>query len=369
VMGVAPAGPNTPPDPAVPPDEPDSTEAAGLDSGRRSRGLKRLLRNRIVQLVLFDLIFIIVVTAIRPDFARTENLKLILENFALQSIVMTEMVLLLAAGRFDLSVDGTAAVTAIVSGRVMAESGVSPYLALAIGLALGAVIGVANGWLIEHLGLNPLITTLATWWITTGAALGLSGGVAPSDFPQAFLDLGQARIFGLLITTWYAIVILPIVGVVLWGTRFGYHVKATGGNRDAARLNGVKVRRIGVLLFALSGLASAFAGVIFAAQLGSASPVALDGMALDIIAAAVIGGASLYGGRGSVIGGLLGLLLLNMIGNASIYVGISPFWQKAIAGTILLIAIFADATEGRSMSPLRRRLLRRQRSALSERRT
>lgn len=338
-----------------------SDEVAAVPATRSAR--RSWLLRRELHLVAFIALFIVLVTLVAPDFASVTNFKQIIENMALESIVMAAMVLLLAAGRFDLSVDGVAAVSAIVGGILIARVGVSPLVAVVVALLIGAGIGLINGLLIERLGLNPLMTTLATWWITTGAALGLTGGIAPSGFPDSFLALGQTRFLGLLATTWYAIAIVPVLAIVLWLTKFGYHVKATGGDRDSARLNAVRVAGIGLILFTITGLASAFAGVMFSARLGSASPVALDGMALNVIAAAVIGGASLYGGRGSVLGGLLGLFLLNMINSASIYVGVSPFWQRAISGVILLVAILADVLSEDSRLRMPRPWRRRTRTA------
>jgi ribose/xylose/arabinose/galactoside ABC-type transport system permease subunit len=147
---------------------------------------------------------------------------------------------------------------------------------------------------------------------------------------------------GTFISLWYALAVCVIGGLILSQTKIGSHVFAVGGNRSAARLNGINTRRLGIVLYTLSGLASAAAGILFAAQLDSAGATPFNGLALTVIAGAVIGGASIYGGRGSILGALLGLLLLSMLGNATIYVGISPFWQQAIDGAVLLVAVLSD---------------------------
>ena len=291
---------------------------------------------------MLDLVFIALVGSYNSDFLRIENFRVILDNMGLDAIVMVGTVLLLAAGRFDLSIDGVAALSGIVTGKLLVDAGVATVPAMAAGLATGLAAGLINGILIECAGLNPLMTTLATWWASTGIALGLTQGYSPFGFPGAFTQIGQATFFGSMIAVYYATVVLVVAAGVLTFSRFGYHLFATGGDREASRLNGIRVSRIGILLYMLAGLLSAAAGLIFAARLSTASPVAFDGLALDVIAAAVIGGASLNGGRGSIIGGLLGLLLLNMLGNAAIYVGISPYWQKAISGAVLLVAVSGD---------------------------
>jgi ribose transport system permease protein len=332
-------------------------------SSAAGRALRKLLRSalgsRVGGLVVLDLVFIALVGSYNSDFLRIENFRVILDNMGLDAVVMVGTVLLLAAGRFDLSIDGVAALSGIVTGKLLVETGLATVPAVAAGLGTGLAVGLINGVLIERFGLNPLMTTLATWWGTTGVALGLTQGYSPFGFPDAFTQIGQTTFFGSMIAVYYAIVVLVVAAAVLTFSRFGYHIFATGGDREAARLNGIRVNRIGIVLYMLAGLLSAAAGLIFAARLSTASPVAFDGLALDVIAAAVIGGASLNGGRGSIIGGLLGLLLLNMLGNAAIYVGISPYWQKAISGAVLLVAVsgdvLAERIQGSDWRPWRRR--------------
>jgi ribose transport system permease protein len=320
-----------------------------------------LLRNRVWSLVVFELIFMAAVGAYNSDFLRVANFRVIIDNMSLDAVAMVGTVFLLAAGRFDLSIDGVANLSGITAGLSMVDWGLPWELGVAVGLGTGLLVGMINGVLIEAYGFNPLMTTLGTWWATTGIALGLTKGYTPYGFPQSFADLGQATVGSVLIEVWYAVAIIAVAAIVLRFTRFGYHVYATGGDRDAARLNGIKVVAIGLSLYALSGLLSGLVGTIFAARLASAPATAFDGLALNVIAAAVVGGASLTGGRGSIIGGVLGLFLLNMLSNAAIYVGISPYWEKAISGAVLLIAVGADvaatrreARAGETDSPRRR---------------
>jgi ribose transport system permease protein len=310
---------------------------------RRPSGLRRLLRSRVTALIAFLAVYSAVVTATDPEFMTVETWQVIFENMALESIAAAATVMLSAAGRFDLSIDGIAALSGILAGKLMLGAGFPGLAAALVGLAFGLGVGLLNGVLIELLDLNPLVTTLATWWIAAGAALGLTGGIAPYGFPQSFLDLGQATVGPVLILIVYALVIVPILAIVLRFTTFGYHVYAVGGDREAARLNGIPARRVGVLLYGLSGIAAAFVGVFFAARLGTATPDAVNGLALNVIAAAIIGGASLNGGRGSVIGAFLGILLLNVMIVGSFYLGVPAFWVRTISGVVLFAAVLADA--------------------------
>lgn len=301
-----------------------------------------ILRNRIAALVAIEVVFIALTTALNPDFLRPQNFVVLLDNMAYPAIVAAFTVAILAAGRFDLSIGGVAALSAIVSGKMMTDGGQPVWLSVAAGVGTGLFVGFANGYLIERFNLNPLMTTLATWWFAQGAALGITQSLSPSSFPDSFTAVGQARFLGLAMPVWIALVLCILVGVVLTRTKLGYHVFATGGDRAAARLNGVKVRRVGILVYVGSGFAASLAGLLFASRLDSAPAQAFTGMALTVIAAVVIGGASLEGGSGSVTGALLGLFLLQLFGNAAIYVGISPYWQQSISGVILLVAIIAD---------------------------
>ncbi len=315
-----------------------------------------LLKSRTIALLVFNAVFIVAVGLYNPDFLAPDNLRVIAENMALEAIVMVGAVFLLAAGRFDLSVDGSATLSGVVAGLVLTNTGLPWVFALLAGFATGLAFGIANGILIEFIGMDPLMTTLGMWWLGIGIALGATQGYSPYGFPEGFSNLGQARVGGMLIFVYYAIAIVAIGAVVLSLTRFGWQVFATGGDREASRLNGVKVVKIGFILYAASGLLAGIAGTIFAARLGTATSQAFDGLALNVIAAAVIGGAALTGGRGSVIGGVLGLLLLNMLGNAAIFVGLSPYWQKGISGVVLLVAVAADVVGRRRSS---RRLTQR----------
>lgn len=303
---------------------------------------RRALHSRITLIAIIDIVFVITIWFINPDFVRWQNFVVIIDNMALPAIVMVPTVMLLAAGRFDLSIDGTAALAGMTAGIVLTNTGLGTLGGILAGLLVGLLIGVVNGVLIERFDLNPLVTTLATWWIAAGTAVGVAGGTTVYGFPTLFQQLGQTRVGGTLISTWYAVVICLAAGIFLSLTKIGYHIFAVGGNRDAARLNGINTRRIGISLYAMSGVAAAFAGVVFSGRLNGASPSPFDGLSLTVIAGAVIGGASIYGGRGSIAGAVLGLLLLSMLGNAAIYVGISPFWQKAISGVVLLAAVLSD---------------------------
>lgn len=356
------------PDVATATEKDDSIISHGRRPGGRSfaRQLIKVAKSRVAALLAFDLIFILIVGSFVPTFAHPANLRVLLDGMAPQAIVAAAMAALLAAGRFDLSVDGVAALSGILVGKMMLVLSIPVAPAVVLGVLFGAGVGFLQGVAVERLNFNPVVISLALWWITTGVAFGLVENSVPAGFPAAFGALGQTRIGGLLIYDYYALAIVPVIAVILTFTKFGYHVFATGGDREASRLKGVRVERVGIALYALTAAAAAFAGIIFAARIDSAQPNALDNMALNVIAAAIIGGAALTGGRASIFGAMLGLFLLLALSNAAIFLGISPLWQKAISGTVLAAAVTADAFSERTSGGRRRRsFVRRIRRRLS----
>jgi ribose transport system permease protein len=315
--------------------------------GRTFKRLASLTRSRVAMLILFDGVIFATVGIIEPGFASLSNVKVLVDGMALQAIVAAAMAALLAGGRFDLSVDGVAALSGIVTAKLMLNLGLSAGEAIPLGLMFGAAIGLCQGMAVELFGFNPIVISLAFWWITSGVSSGITANTIPSTFSHTFSALGQDRLAGFALYDYYALVLIALAWFVLRHTRFGYHVFATGGDRESSRLKGIRVHRVGILLYMATATAAALAGIVFAASIDSAQPAPLNGMALNVIAAAVIGGAALNGGRASIVGTVLGLFLLNMLTNASIFLNISSLWEQAISGVVLASAVMVDAISER----------------------
>ncbi len=309
--------------------------------GRKSR-ISIVFGRREVILLLINIAFIIGMTFLTPYFFTVSNFRVMIVGMAMETIVLAAMVILLVGGMFDLSVDGVVNMTGVVVGALLV-AGIPIPLAIAGGFLAGGLVGLINGVAVTRLKMNALMTTLGTWWVAQGIAYGLTAGISSHGFPQAFKDLGLADPFGLQMPVWYMIVLVPLFILLLAKTRFGYHVYATGGNREASRLHGVLVNRVTIISFILVALTAALAGIIYDARLNAAVPNAVNGMNLRVIAGAVIGGCSLTGGEGNIIGALLGLLFMTMLTNGSIILGISPYWQMSVLGVVVLVAVWADA--------------------------
>ncbi len=313
--------------------------------GRKSL-TRRVLGRREVIMIILNVLFILVVSRLTPYFFYAENgfanFRVMFVGMAMEAIVLAAMVFLLVGGMFDLSVDGVVNMSGVVTGALLFQ-GVNIWLAITAGIGSALVIGLINGIAVTWLKMNPLMTTLGTWWIAQGIANGITSGLPASTFPQPFVDLGYAQPLNITMPIWYALILVPLAIWVLARTKFGYHVYATGGNREGSRLHGVKVNRVTLISFVLVALAGALTGLVYAARLNSASPQTVSGLNLRVIAGAVIGGCSLTGGEGTIIGALLGLLFMTMLSNASIVLGVSPYWQVSILGVVVLIAVGADA--------------------------
>src|SRR5581483_7897560 len=277
----------------------------------RKRWRSRIFGRREVILLLINLIFILGMTALTPYFFTVANFRVMIVGMAMETIVLAAMVILLVGGMFDLSVDGVVNMTGVIVGALIVRE-VSIPLAILGGLAAGGIAGLINGVAVTKLRMNPLMTTLGTWWVAQGIAFGITQGISSHSFPKEFIELGTATPFGLAMPIWYMIVLVPLLGWALARTRFGYHVYATGGNREAARLHGIQVDRVTIISFVLVALASALTGIIYAARLNAAVPNAVNGLNLRVIAGAVIGGCALTGGEGNIVGALLGLLFMTM---------------------------------------------------------
>ena len=297
--------------------------------------------SRNVWLILLSIIMCIIMSILSPYFLTGANLIVIIDNMALEAIVLVGIALLLITGFFDISIDGVVILSGIVAGLIM-NAGISWVLACLAGIMVGAGFGLANGILVAKLNINALITTMAMLWISSGMAMGLTKAASPYGFPEAFQVIGQYRIFGIRAFVLYAIPIILLATFMLNRCVQGRHIFAIGGNRQIADLVGIKSARIIINLYVFMGVLASFIGLIMASRLDSASIVAVDGVAFKVMAACVVGGCSLSGGKGTIIGGVLGLVIMSILGNSIVLLGISPHWQKVVVGSVLLSAVLIE---------------------------
>lgn len=304
--------------------------------------IKQLLQDRVFTLAITIALLFLVCSIIWPyKFPTFENISLVLLNLSIESIVAVGMMLLLISGMFDLSVGSVVAFAGSITAYFMYWYGMYVPVAILVGLASAALIGLINGFFVAKIGINPLIQTLAMMGIVRGMAL-MVAGAGIQNLPAAFNALGQSKFLGLQTPVWFMVFIVAIFSLLVSNTVFFRQFYYIGGNEKAARLSGIRVERVKITGFVLISLLSGLAGILLASRLGAALATSGRGMELRVITAVILGGASLLGGHGKIIGALLGTIFMGMVSNIMILARVSGYWQEIVLGLILILAVAVD---------------------------
>jgi L-arabinose transport system permease protein len=320
---------------------------------RRSRGGNAL--RRVMQqsgIVLVFLILVVLLAVLVPDFMTRGNVVGLLLSVTLTGTIAATMMLVLALGEVDLSVASTVAFAGVVAS-VAADSFGAP-LGILIGVLAGGAVGFCNGVVVAKFGVNSLIATLAAMEIVRGLAYITSGGDAVMILAPGFFSLASYSFLGLSAPVWVMFGCFVVFGIVLNYTVFGRDVLAIGGNVEAARLAGLPVDRIRILVFVLQGLLAGFAGTLLASRMGLGDPKTSIGLELGVISACVLGGVSLSGGIASISGVVVGVLIMGCVQDAMGLLNVPDFYQYLVRGGILLLAVLFDRWKtGRAASVIR----------------
>lgn len=286
-----------------------------------------------------SLVLLVVIFAISSHyFLTTRNINDLLVNSLFVLFVAVGMSFVIIAGGIDLSVGSTMALAGCITGLLLVHGFPAP-IAVVAGLAGGAVVGLVNGLLITRLGLADFIVTLVTLSVVRGIVELITANDSVR-YPQGSLDsLVTAHLGGASMAILYAAIIVAVMAFVARFTRFGRSVFAVGMNPRAAHLSGINVRRPRLLVYVLSGLLAATSGIFLASYLSGVQPVQGNGYEMTAIAAAAIGGTSLAGGKGSVIGAALGAILLTTLQNGLLLLGLNAFWFQVITGLVIIVAV------------------------------
>ncbi len=274
-------------------------------------------------------------------FLTWKNLSNILTQTSVTLIMAVGMTFVITTAEIDLSVGSLLALCAMVSGMLL-EAGHSIPAALGAGMITGAISGLIAGGIVVTWGLPSFIVTLGLLYIDRGIALLLTDAKPLYGFPEQFTVIAKGSLFGLPFPALEALAAVVLGQIVLSKTAFGRKVVAAGGNPIAARLSGVSVGKIKMGVFLLSGLCAGVASIITIARQDSASPIVGEGQELDVIAAVIIGGTSLFGGRGTVVGTLFGALLMGVLRNGLTLIDIASVWQKIVIGCVIVVAVLLD---------------------------
>lgn len=307
------------------------------------RRLFRVLAAGEAGVVLALIIICVVFQTIEPAFGSSADIRAILSALSYLGIISVGQIILLVGGEFDLSVGSTAGLSAIVAADAMAVHSLPVALSLLIGLLVGALVGLVNGVVVVVFRIPAFIATLGMLFVAQGATQVITNGQPIYPLPESISRFGQATPIFSLGWSFLFFVLVAILGeAFLRLTVPGRTMYAVGGNPVVARLAGVRVERFKMGAFVLSGTLSAAAGIFLMGNLGSGSTSIGQGWELLVIAGVVVGGVSLFGGVGSVIGGVTGMLLLQVVQSGLVVVGISPNWQTIAVGSIMVLAVGLD---------------------------
>lgn len=291
----------------------------------------------------FILLLVVIILSVSSDkFFTVSNLSNVALQSSLVAIITIGMTMVMLTAGIDLSVGSIAALSGTICAGLMARNDLSITLSILIGVSVGVTAGLINGAITVFGKIPPFVTTLAMLGIARGLTLVYTEGRPISGFERAFTNLGTETIGPIPIPVFIWLVLLLIVFLVLRYTRFGLYIYAIGGNEETARLAGIRIRLIKILVYAISGGFASISGILLTARLWSAQPQMAVGIELDAIAAAVLGGVSLFGGVGNVIGASVGALIIGVLGNGLNLLRIPSYLQQVIKGIVFILAASLD---------------------------
>lgn len=321
-------------------------------SGRRShqRPWVESLLSGVGPLLGALLVLCAVLAVSTNSFLTTSNLLNVVVQISVVGIAAVGGTFVIITSGIDLSVGSNVALAGMVAAWAMKEAHVGGLGGLLVALLVGAAVGAFNGFSITALRLTPFIATLAVLAMGRGLTQQVSQGQTIFGFPPSFTFLGNGKIAGVQAPVVITVIVFAVGWFVLTRTSFGQQVYAVGGNEEAARLAGIPVKRVIFSVYVIAGLCAGLAGIVLAGRLNSALSSSATGLELQVIAAVVIGGTSLFGGRGSLIGTFIGALLIGVINNGLTLLNVNPFWTQFIQGLVIFVAVLLDALNQRRLA-------------------
>lgn len=318
----------------------DHASLVGNDGAWKS--FRRIAQHPRTPIVVALILVCAVMTVLSENFMTDRNLTNILAQSSVVGIAAVGATFVIITGGIDLSVGSSVALSGMVAA-VLVNGGMPPLLGVLLCVGVALAIGVFNGFSIAWLGLVPFIVTLAALGMGRGLTLQLSEGQSVYGLPVTLTWLGGGKIGSVPVPLFVMLLVFVVGHVVLTRTTLGHAIVAVGGNRQAARLSGIRDKRVLFAVYVIAGLCAGLAALILVGRIGAATPTAGVGLELQVIAAVVIGGTSLFGGKGSMIGTLIGVLLIAVINNGLTLLDVSPFWVQFIQGALIFVAVLLDA--------------------------
>jgi len=293
-------------------------------------------------IIVPTIIFAIFVQFVNPVFLSTQNITNILRQSGFILIPAIGMTLVLIAGGLDLSVGSVLGLGSFAVGFCMVKLNLPIWLSIIAAILAGIVIGLINGKIIVKFNIPPIIMTLGMMYMARGLIYVSTKGLPIYPLPKQFQAIEQNAVFVLPTIVIICVILCIIFHVVLTRTTFGRSVYAIGGNPEAAKLSGINIDNVKMMVYAISGMMAAIAGIIMASRLGSAQPNTGETYEMNVIAACIIGGTSTFGGRGTILGTTVGALLMSMLANSMTLMKVDVYYQKLVIGAVLVIAVIID---------------------------
>ena len=293
-------------------------------------------------LIVFGIICLII-SLITPQFLTLSNLTIIVTQVSINALLAFGVTFVIITGGIDLSLGSIVAVTGVTSAMLAHPESYPVLIPIVMGLLAGLLMGAFNGFIITKSKIAPFIVTLGTMTIGRGLALILSDGRPVSNLSDSFNYLGSGTVFGIPFLILIFILVFALCSIILSKTILGRHIYAIGGNEQAARASGINIDRVKLSVYSISGLLAGLAGILLASRITTGQPNAGAGFELDAIAAVVIGGTSTAGGRGTMTGTLIGVLLIGVINNGLDLLNVTSYYQQVVMGIIIIGAVIVDS--------------------------
>lgn len=313
----------------------------------RSQLLRGVLAFKEGGILLIFILLCVALSVVSPYFLTVDNLTNVVRQFSMTAIIAVGMTMVIITAGIDLSVGSTVGFAGCVVGWMLVD-GYTVWFSIVIGLLVGTLVGFINGMLIVWIGLPPFIATLGTMGIARGLALVITRGYPIQPFTEDFLYIGQGYVGPVPVPVFIMIVVLVLGHIFLSRTTSGRYLYCIGSNPTAARLSGINVNKILLSAYTITGFVSAISAIILISRLSSAQADNGTGWELDVIAATVIGGTSLAGGEGTILGTLIGAAMMGVIRNALVLLRVSVYWQTVVIGLVIVGAVTLDVLRQRS---------------------
>jgi ribose/xylose/arabinose/galactoside ABC-type transport system permease subunit len=310
------------------------------------KSVKRLLATKEIGILIVLIFLSILINFANPVFFTFDNIIEVLRNTSYTVIIALGMTLLIIAKGLDLSVGAVVALCGLLTS-VLLSRGIPVPLSILIGLTAGAIVGLFNSLTVVFFHIPSMIATLGSMYMVRGLVLVMTKGKPIYPLPETFAKIGQGKLFLIPYIIFFAFILSVVFHIILTRTVFGRKIYAIGGNEVTAKYAGINVSVVTAYVYIIAGTLSSLSGILTAARFGSGQPTIGEGMEMSVIAAVIIGGASMNGGSATILGTVLGSLLITVIATGMNLVGVSPYWQRFVTGLVIVIAVGLDQYQRR----------------------